>query len=164
MQLATILGSKGSAVLTIHPEASVAGLVAMLAEHSVGALVVSPDGAIISGIVSERDVVRSLMHGSAVLDAPVASIMTPQVYCAPPTASIDEIMHLMTERRIRHVPITDDTGTVDDHGTDSTVDDDDGDRTTSSTSSRAGTSVRSLPAPFTTTYDSAGARSSPAPP
>ncbi|CAB4993214.1 unannotated protein [freshwater metagenome] len=110
MQLATILGSKGRAVLTIHPEASVAGLVAMLTEHSVGALVVSPDGAIISGIVSERDVVRSLMHGSAVLDAPVASIMTPQVYCAPPTASIDELMHLMTERRIRHVPITDDTG------------------------------------------------------
>ena len=77
MQLATILGSKGRAVLTIHPEASVAGLVAMLTEHSVGALVVSPDGAIISGIVSERDVVRSLMHGSAVLDAPDPELDAP---------------------------------------------------------------------------------------
>ena len=110
MQLATILSAQGNAVLTIRPEASVAGLVAMLVEHSVGALVVSPDGTTISGIVSERDVVRSLMHGSAGRDAPVASIMTPQVHCAPPTASVDEVMHLMTERRIRHVPITDDTG------------------------------------------------------
>ncbi len=110
MQLTTILSTKGSAVITIHPEASIAGLVAMLAEHSVGALVVSSDGSTISGIVSERDVVRALNHGSAVLDAPVASIMTAQVHCAPPTASIDELMHLMTERRIRHVPITGDTG------------------------------------------------------
>ena len=110
MQLTTILSTKGSAVITIHPEASIAGLVAMLSEHSVGALVVSSDGSTISGIVSERDVVRALNHGSAVLDAPVASIMTVQVHCAPPTASIDEIMHLMTERRIRHVPITGDTG------------------------------------------------------
>ena len=110
MQLTTILSTKGSAVITIHPEASIAGLVAMLSEHSVGALVVSPEGSTISGIVSERDVVRALNHGSAVLNAPVASIMTAQVHCAPPTASIDEIMHLMTERRIRHVPITGDTG------------------------------------------------------
>ena len=110
MQLTTILSTKGSAVITIHPEASIAGLVAMLSEHSVGALVVSPDGSTISGIVSERDVVRALNHGSAVLNAPVASIMTAQVHCAPPTASIDENMHLMTERRIRHVPITGDTG------------------------------------------------------
>lgn len=110
MQLTTILSTKGSAVITIHPEASIAGLVAMLAEHSVGALVVSSDGSTISGIVSERDVVRALNHGSAVLNAPVASIMTAQVHCAPPTASIDELMHLMTERRIRHVPITGDTG------------------------------------------------------
>lgn len=110
MQLTTILSTKGSAVITIHPEASIAGLVAMLAEHSVGALVVSSDGSTISGIVSERDVVRALNHGSAVLDAPVASIMTAQVHCAPPTASIDELMHLMTQRRIRHVPITGDTG------------------------------------------------------
>jgi len=110
VQLTTILSTKGSAVITIHPEASIAGLVAMLAEHSVGALVVSSDGSTISGIVSERDVVRALNHGSAVLDAPVASIMTAQVHCAPPTASIDELMHLMTQRRIRHVPITGDTG------------------------------------------------------
>ncbi|NQW72062.1 MAG: CBS domain-containing protein, partial [Actinobacteria bacterium] len=66
MQLTTILSTKGSAVITIHPEASIAGLVAMLAEHSVGALVVSSDGSTISGIVSERDVVRALNHGSAV--------------------------------------------------------------------------------------------------
>jgi CBS domain-containing protein len=110
VQLTTILSTKGSTVITIHPEASIAGLVAMLAEHSVGALVVSPDGSTIAGIVSERDVVRALNHGGAVLDAPVASIMTAQVHCAPPTASIDELMHLMTERRIRHVPITGDTG------------------------------------------------------
>jgi CBS domain-containing protein len=110
VQLTSILSAKGSNVLTIQPQASVAELIVMLSEHSVGALIVSEDGSTINGIVSERDVVHALAHGSAALDKTVSSIMTAQVHCAPPDAAIDDLMHLMTERRIRHVPITDAEG------------------------------------------------------
>ncbi|MBK9738536.1 MAG: CBS domain-containing protein [Actinobacteria bacterium] len=110
MQLSTIIGAKGGNVVTIQPDASVADLVAMLAEHNVGALVVSADGRTITGIVSERDVVHSLSHGPDALQRPVASIMTSTVFCAPPEAHVDELMHLMTEKRVRHIPVTDPEG------------------------------------------------------
>lgn len=110
MQLAAILASKGDFVATITPEQNVADVVAMLTDISVGALVVSDDGRSIAGIVSERDVVRALASGASALTNSVASIMTHQVYCAPTDASVDDLMHLMTDRRIRHVPITDADG------------------------------------------------------
>jgi len=110
MQLAAILASKGDFVATITPEQNVADVVAMLTDISVGALVVSDDGRSIAGIVSERDVVRALASGASALTNSIASIMTHQVYCAPPDASVDDLMHLMTDRRIRHVPITDADG------------------------------------------------------
>lgn len=112
MKLANILSSKGTAVLTIHPDASVAGLIAMLAEHGVGAFVVSPDGSRIAGIVSERDVVRALAHGPQVLEHPVSSIMTADVMCATAETSTDDLASLMTNERIRHVPIVDDEGAL----------------------------------------------------
>lgn len=112
MQLSTIIAAKGGFVATIQPDASVADLVAMLAEHSVGALVVSADGRTITGIVSERDVVRAMTHGAEALERPVASIMTTHVFCAPPEAHIDDLMHLMTEKRVRHIPVTDPDGVL----------------------------------------------------
>jgi len=110
MQLSTIIGAKGAAVVTIQPDATVADLIAMLAEHNVGALVVSADGRTITGIVSERDVVHTLSHGPEALQRPVASIMTTHVFCAPPEAHVDELMHVMTEKRVRHIPVTDPEG------------------------------------------------------
>lgn len=110
MQLAAILTAKGAHVTTIHPTARVAGLIEELSSHGIGALVVSEDGATIAGIVSERDVVRAMVRGSSALELPVASIMTTEVYCATPDNSVDELAALMTERRIRHVPITDEHG------------------------------------------------------
>ena len=112
MQLSTIIAAKGDFVATIQPDASVADLLAMLAEHGVGALVVSADGRTITGIVSERDVVRAMTHGAEALQRPVASIMTTQVFCAPPEAHVDELMHLMTDKRVRHIPVTDPDGTL----------------------------------------------------
>ena len=73
-------------------------------------MVVSEDGATIAGIVSERDVVRALVRGNSAIELPVASIMTTEVTCATPDNSVDELAALMTERRIRHVPITDEHG------------------------------------------------------
>lgn len=110
MQLSTIIAAKGDFVATIQPDASVADLVAMLAEHSVGALIVSADGRTITGIVSERDVVRAIAHGPEALARPVAAIMTSQVFCAPPEAHVDELMHVMTDKRVRHIPVTDPDG------------------------------------------------------
>ena len=107
MQLSQILQSKGREVLTIHPDASVSGLVAVLDQHRVGALVVSADGERIDGIVSERDVVRALVHGPSALEQSVRTIMSTSVHCASPEATIDDLMSLMTEQRIRHVPIVD---------------------------------------------------------
>ncbi len=110
MQLSTIIGAKGATVVTIQPDATVADLIAMLAEHNVGALVVSADGRTITGIVSERDVVHTLSHGPEALQRPVASIMTTHVFCAPPEAHVEELMHVMTEKRVRHIPVTDPEG------------------------------------------------------
>lgn len=110
MQLSTIIASKGDFVATVQPDATVADLIALLCEHGVGALVVSADGRSITGIVSERDVVRALAHGPEALRRPVASIMTARVYCAPPDAHVDELMQVMTDRRVRHIPVTDEDG------------------------------------------------------
>ena len=112
MQLSTIIAAKGGFVATVQPDASVGDLVAMLAEHGVGAMVVSADGRTITGIVSERDVVRAMTHGAEALTRPVAAIMTTHVFCAPPEAHVDELMHVMTDKRVRHIPVTDPDGVL----------------------------------------------------
>jgi CBS domain-containing protein len=96
----------------VPPEATVAQLIARLAEHRVGALVVSSDGVTIAGIVSERDVVRAMADGPDTFARSVASIMTTTVYSAPPDAHVDELMHLMTDKRVRHIPVTDPDGAL----------------------------------------------------
>jgi CBS domain-containing protein len=112
MHLSSILAAKGGAVVTIAPDATVGELVALLAERGIGAAVVSGDGSTIAGIVSERDVVRSLAGDATALDQPVAGIMTTTVFCAPPDATVEDLMHLMTDRRVRHIPVTDAEGAL----------------------------------------------------
>jgi CBS domain-containing protein len=91
-------------VVTIQPSASVRELVALLAEHNVGALIVSVDGTSVDGIVSERDVVRHALD-EGLLSATVESIMTAEVQTCEATTLVDELMQVMTEHRIRHVPV-----------------------------------------------------------
>lgn len=106
MQINQVLKDKSSdAVITITPQASVRELVALLVDNNIGALIVSSDDASVDGIVSERDVVRRLHADASVLDAPVESIMTSTVYTCEPTGSVDDLMSLMTQHRIRHVPV-----------------------------------------------------------
>ena len=106
MRIADLLRKKGSAVATVTPETTVTELLAGLAENNVGAMVVvAPDGSI-AGIVSERDVVRRLNdHGPALLQGPVSEIMTKLVASCGPDDSVEGLSVLMTERRIRHVPV-----------------------------------------------------------
>ncbi|MQA62887.1 MAG: CBS domain-containing protein [Actinophytocola sp.] len=108
MRIADVLRTKGSEVAKIAPTASVSELLAGLAEHNVGAMVVVDQDALI-GIVSERDVVRRLYEGGdAVLGAPVSEIMTTTVATCSPDETVDHLTVLMTERRIRHVPVLSD--------------------------------------------------------
>lgn len=105
MRVSDIVRSKGSEVVTLEPGATVADAVRKLAELSFGALVVSADGKSVDGILSERDIVRSLDHDSDTLGAPVSDLMTTEVVCCALSDDIAELMALMTERRIRHLPV-----------------------------------------------------------
>ncbi|MEU2038673.1 CBS domain-containing protein [Nocardia niwae] len=106
MRISEILRRKGSDVATVAPETTVRTLLATLAERNIGAVVVSPDGDTIAGIVSERDVVRSLhARGADLLDTPVSAIMTAAVHTCAPDDRVDGLRRTMTERRIRHLPV-----------------------------------------------------------
>ena len=106
MRIADVLKAKPEGgVVTIAPDAGVRELIALLAEHNVGALIVSSDGSAVDGIVSERDVVRHLHHDGTVVDNTVSAIMTEVVETCEPETELDEIMEIMTRRRIRHVPV-----------------------------------------------------------
>jgi CBS domain-containing protein len=106
MRISDVLRVKGDQVVTVTPDTDVAGLLGVLAEHGIGAVVVSPDGTAIAGIVSERDVVRALAaRGAGVLSEPVSRIATAQVHTVAPEASIEDVERLMTDRRFRHVPV-----------------------------------------------------------
>ena len=105
MKINDVLRGKGTQVVTISPDSTVADLLRLLAEHNVGALVVSPDGTAVAGIVSERDVVRQLHRSPDAREVRVADIMTTEVRTCGPDDLIDNLMRLMTEHRIRHVPV-----------------------------------------------------------
>ena len=105
MRIADVLRNKGGSVVTIDPDATVTELLAGLAGHNIGAMVVvGADG--VAGIVSERDVVRQLhTHGADVLSKPVSKIMTSVVSTCTKSDSVDSLTMLMTENRVRHVPV-----------------------------------------------------------
>ncbi|AWB91554.1 CBS domain-containing protein [Aeromicrobium chenweiae] len=109
MRVNEVLSSKGSdAVYTIAPDATVRELMDRLAELNVGALVVSADGDQMLGIVSERDIVRKLRGAENARDMAVADIMTTDVRTCSPDDSFGSLMAIMTEHRIRHVPVLQD--------------------------------------------------------
>lgn len=104
MKIATLIS--GKKVETISSSASVHDLVNSLNTHHVGALVVSPDGKKIDGIVSERDVVRA-MPGKLdqLIGMRVRDLMTVEVITCTENSTVAELMTVMTERRIRHIPV-----------------------------------------------------------
>jgi CBS domain-containing protein len=106
MRISDVLRLKGDRVVTVTPDTDVAGLLRVLAENSIGAVVVSADGTEIAGIVSERDVVRALAaRGADVLSESVTRIATAKVRTVSPEATVEEVERLMTEGRFRHVPV-----------------------------------------------------------
>ncbi|RTL63851.1 MAG: CBS domain-containing protein [Pseudonocardiaceae bacterium] len=112
MRISDVLRNKGSAVATIGADASVGDVIAMLTTGNYGALPVM-DGDQLVGIVSERDVVRRLHEmGPELVGTPVVDIMTSEVVTASPDDSALELSRIMTERRIRHLPVTADGALV----------------------------------------------------
>jgi CBS domain-containing protein len=106
MRISDVLRGKSGEVVTVVPDTPVDRLLAVLAEHRIGAAVVSRDGSTVDGIVSERDVVRALaLRGAAVLNEPVSAIQTTEVFTIAPEAGLAEVERVMTERRFRHVPV-----------------------------------------------------------
>jgi CBS domain-containing protein len=106
MRIGQILQRKGGDVATIEPTASIVDVIDSLGTHGVGALVVSSDGKTIGGIISERDIVRSLATlGAATLEATAAELMTAEVFTCELDATTEQLMSEMTKGRFRHVPV-----------------------------------------------------------
>ena len=106
MRINDVLRVKGAEVVTVTPDTTVRQLLQVLAEHKIGAVVVSVDGTSVDGIVSERDVVRAFaQRGAAVMSEPVTEIYTAEVRTVTPETTLDDVMRLMTEHRMRHAPV-----------------------------------------------------------
>lgn len=104
--LSDVLKTKGTDVFSIRPTDSVHDAVTIMNEKGVGALLVTTDEGV-AGILSERDVARKItLSGRIARQTPTSDIMTERVTCVAPELSIDEAMRIMTERRVRHLPIT----------------------------------------------------------
>lgn len=109
MTVSHILKAKGRDVITASPTSSVSDIARILSERRIGAVVITGATGRIEGIVSERDVVRQVgKEGAKALDLPVSAIMTRNVRTAREGDSEAELMALMTEHRIRHLPVVHD--------------------------------------------------------
>jgi CBS domain-containing protein len=106
MKIAEVIQGKGAEVVTISSKASVADLIDLMSTRNIGAVVVSEDGRLVEGLVSERDVVRHLTSaGSKVLALQVAQVMTTPAVTCTPEDDLDAIAHTMTYARLRHLPV-----------------------------------------------------------
>jgi CBS domain-containing protein len=111
MRISDVLRVKGTQVVTVTPDTTVRRLLAVLAEHRIGAVVVSHDGTSVDGIASERDIVRALAErGVAVMSEAVTAIYTAEVRTVMPGTSLEEVMRMMTDYRVRHAPVVADGG------------------------------------------------------
>lgn len=106
-RVSEILSKKGSAVISVAPDDTVLHALGVMADHDIGGVVVL-DGDKLVGILTERDYARRvILLGRASRDVPVSDIMTSQVCCVSPDRTLDECMALMTDKRIRHLPVLD---------------------------------------------------------
>ena len=108
MTVSHILQSKGSDVISAAPDASLLEVAATLAENRIGAVLVMQSDGTVAGIISERDVVRALAQRGELGQTKVSEFMTRELITCRPDATIDQIMSLMTEGRVRHLPVMED--------------------------------------------------------
>jgi CBS domain-containing protein len=111
MNVEYILARKGRAVRTIAPDASLEDALQRLRQERIGALVVLENGTDLVGILSDRDILYAIAdHGTAVLGESVGAVMTEKVFTCSRDDRVSAIMALMTDRRIRHVPVVEGDG------------------------------------------------------
>lgn len=109
MYVHDILRHKGRDVFTVEPGATIQDLAAALVARKIGAAVVTQHDGVVAGVISERDIIQCVAeNGAACLTCEVRELMTAHVYTCAPDTKIDDVMGLMTERRIRHIPVLDD--------------------------------------------------------
>jgi CBS domain-containing protein len=107
-----ILAHKGPAVWSIAPSATVFDAIELMADKNVGALPVVENGRLV-GIISERDYTRKvILKGKSSKETPVRDIMTLELVTADPGDSVSECMHVMTDKRVRHLPVLEGTKMV----------------------------------------------------
>jgi CBS domain-containing protein len=107
MKVSSILATKGMNVVTIRPEQSLKEAVALLIQYNIGALVAVDETGKPVGILSERDIVREAARSGDVVNPKVQQVMTKDVIAASPHDDLESVMHTMTNRRFRHLPIMD---------------------------------------------------------
>jgi len=105
MNIASLLAKKSGAPITIRPEQTVRDALALLAKHNIGALIVVNAAGMPVGIVSERDIVREAARNEQVFGRAVGEIMTRDVITGVPEDDLASVANLMTEKRIRHLPV-----------------------------------------------------------
>lgn len=105
MNIASLLAAKSGATITIRPEQSIREAVALLSRHNIGALVVVNAADAPVGVISERDIVREAARNEQLFARPVSEIMTRDVITGVPEDDVMSVANLMTEKRIRHVPV-----------------------------------------------------------
>ena len=106
MKVSEILDAKGHDVFSIDQDSPLTQAVSILSEENIGALVATGTGGTITGILSERDIVRQLgKEGISALNKPVHALMTATPFCCTPDDTVQDIMHQMTSKRIRHMPV-----------------------------------------------------------
>jgi CBS domain-containing protein len=109
MNVKTILAAKGGDIVSIEPSADLAAAAKLLSIHRIGAVLIRGAGGRLSGILSERDIVRALSeHGAAALTLPVAQIMTRNVMTCTEDDTCASIMEQMTAGKFRHLPVVTD--------------------------------------------------------
>lgn len=109
MNVEIILKTKGDKVATTKPDATLAEVAGELSARKIGALVVSADGDTVVGIISERDIVRTIAEaGAEALTKPVSTAMTRDVFTCSLHDSVQDLMATMSQKRIRHLPVTED--------------------------------------------------------
>jgi CBS domain-containing protein len=107
MTIATILARKGVKLVTIRPDQTLREALAVLAQHSIGALVVTDVPGVLVGILSERDIVREAVRNERFFELPVSAIMTREVITGQPHDDLNAVATTMTNKRFRHLPVLD---------------------------------------------------------
>lgn len=112
MKMESILAAKGTQTFSVDPATTVRDGLALLASNNIGALIVLDGAGMPIGILSERDVIRGLAAGTNVMESTVGEMMTSPIVTGTPADDVESVLHTMTTRRFRHLPIVDKNGLV----------------------------------------------------